>query len=380
MNRENILTSRKGALAQLMCDRNLAGALVCLASREGLDSWLLDKKECPVLPPFGRLSLFLIGSTGEVTARSAYAGHPCDFPHYPLFDGEDVRALIQNHRLGIVNPEKLLKLTLEQLKAVDPAIELVDITPEVLELKAQKTPEERELLRKNAVFMDRLFGMVPWLLRPGETELEAAVSLRRTLDDFGLKNTGMEEDTLASSDLMLTSSPQDAPCGEVLDWPGRRLQTGDRVNLALRSYLHGGFSGALGRCYTIGEATEQTRRWWELTCRVQDMLADALRPGDTIAQAVERVNRELTEPAGLVPLGADCVHGIGVSRSEAPRYADASREMQLKAGMMLVIAPRIAPPGQDPYCCMDVFELTTDGAARLGKTTRELREIGLFCG
>lgn len=378
MNRENILKSRKDMLAQLLRDKALGGVLVCGASRDGLDSWLLDKTECPVLPPFGRLSLFLVDGAGDTLPRCAFTSHPCDFPHYPLLNGGDVRGLLQGHRLGIVNPEKLLKITLDQLREVDPELELVDVSGEFLALKAEKTPEERELLRQNAAFMDRLFGMVPWLLRPGETELETAVALRRTLGDFGLKNTGMEEDTLASSDLLLTSSRQDDPGEEVLEWPGRRLQKGDRVSLALRSYLHGGFSAALGRCYTLGEATEQTRHWWALTCRAQDMLAEALRPGITIEQAVDMVNRELMEAQGLPPLGADCVHGIGVSRSEAPRYADASREMPLKAGMTLVIAPRLSPPGQDPYCCMDVFEVTPEGAARLGKTPRELRSLELF--
>jgi len=65
MDRSIILSRRKARLAAILQEKELSGALVCGASRDGLDSWLLDNMTCPVLPPFGRVSLFLVDDAGE---------------------------------------------------------------------------------------------------------------------------------------------------------------------------------------------------------------------------------------------------------------------------------------------------------------------------
>lgn len=66
------------------------------------------------------------------------------------------------------------------------------------------------------------------------------------------------------------------------------------------------------------------------------------------------------------------VYGIGASVYEAPRNTDSTRNEPLREGMALVIAPKICPEGKDPYCCMDVFEVTATGARRISVGSREL--------
>ncbi len=376
MNTDLIMQSRREKMRRILKDRDLAGVIFFNGIRENFDSWLLAAEDIPVLQPFGRLSLYLVDADGGVQPLCAYENHPCDFPHYPLFPPALLTPYIKDHRIGAVNPECLLEVTREQLMGFDPLLSLVDVTDDFLAAKAGKSPGELEALKSSAKIFDNIFTAMPWYLREGQSEMQLAVDIRRTIGDLGVKNHMLCEDPMATTLVELTSAPKDGPAaGDDFPYPGRLLQENDRVNICVSSYLHGGFSAALGRCYILGEATEENRRYWALAVQAQDIAAAELKPGATVAAAVKKLNDTLLTPNGLAPATGNCIYGIGCSRCEAPRNVDATRDMELKAGMTLVVAPEIAMPGKDPYCCMDVYEITDNGAVRLGGTSRELRII-----
>lgn len=376
MDMDVIMSFRREQIGRVLTEKGLQAVLFCGGIRENWDSWLLGSTEIPILQPFGRLNLFVAAADGRVSAMCAFENHPCDFPHYPKFEAERLDGLVDSGSLGIVNPECLLQITRSQIQERFPALRYVDVTAEFLAAKARKCPEEAQGALKAAGIYDRAFSLAPWLLRAEQTEAQTAAELRNRLGALGAEVTELSEDQNASMIISLTSAPDGGESvSEPLLYPGRRLCVGDRVNLGVNGYLAGGYAAALGRCYVLGRACEETRRCWDLAIQAQSMTAELLRPGTTIASAVAQTTRGLLEKNGFSSMGANCVYGIGCSRAEAPRYVDASRDMPLEEGMTLVIAPKLTLPGKDPYCCMDMFRVTESGCTRLSRTSRELVEL-----
>jgi Xaa-Pro aminopeptidase len=343
-----VMDYRKELLRRILARHNLPAVLFCGGMRENWDSWLTDNTALPIVPPFGRLNLFIATAKGDVHCLCAETSHPCDFPHYPLFEPRDFPDLFADGKIGIVNPECLLKLTRDAIEDAFPGLEYENLTEEFLRAKALRHPEELARAERAARVYDRAFSLLPSVLREGQTELQAAVELRSALGTLGAETVELCEDPHATTIVTITSAPDGAPgAAEPIPYPGRRLRLGDRVNVTVNGYLAGGFSAALGRCYVLGEAKPETRDMWALAVRTQDMLADALRPGVTIENAVSAVSRELPELTGMGSPGENCVYGIGLSRSEAPRNVDSTRSMPLEEGMTLVIAPKLVLPGKD---------------------------------
>jgi Xaa-Pro aminopeptidase len=376
MNMETILHSRSEKLCRIIEAEKVDAVLICQGIRENWDAWLTGSTEIPVLQPFGRLNLFFIFPQGEVEALCAYPNHPCDFPHYPLFRGEDYGDRFPNKRLGLVNPECLLKCTKDDLERQLPGLCYVDVTQQFLAAKANKCPEEQTGVIEAAKIYDRGFALMPWLVREGQTELALTVELRRRFGTLGAEVTFLGEDPGATTLIHLTAAPQDGrSIPEPIPYPGYQLRQGDRVNLCVNGYLKGGFAAALGRCYVLGKATEETQKMWNMTVELQHRAAERLQPGITLGQVMDQLERELRQKDSAVSLGANSIYGIGCSRSEAPRAVDSSRDMKLEKGMTLVVAPKLTLAGKDPYCCMDVYCVTENGGVRLSQTEQTLVEL-----
>lgn len=373
MPRENILLFRRGQLKNICEELDLAGILFCRAVRDRYDTWLSDDEEIPVLEPFGRLNLFWVSKEGEVTPFCAYENHPCDFPHYPLFDASLLR-IKDPCRVGIVNPGRMLEITHEQLINVYPNISYIDVTDKVQLARARKCRQEQEGIADAASRYQRLFSMIPLIFQPYRPVFQAVADLRRRAAQAGAEVSMMSEDPMAITLVhmnIFTRSSSNGNC----NYPGHILEKGDGINICVNGYLRGGFSAALGRCFTLGRASDILRSYWDLTIKAQDYLADHIHAGGTIGSAVEKFREEFLIPNHLKGETENCIYGIGCGRSEAPRSVDWSRKMILEEGMTLVVAPVIQLPDGKELCCMDVYCLDGSKCVRLGSTERGLVEI-----
>ncbi len=373
---DSIKNVHRETIREILRQKSLGGVLFCGGIRENWDSWLLCSSEIPTLPPFGRMNLFLADASGEIYCLCAGVNHPCDFPHYPIFDCKQFPGVFLNGTIGIVNPECLLKSTRDEMTEYVSDLKFVDLTAEFTAARAEKCPEEGERVRHAAMSIDRAFEEMSDILKEGKTEAQIAVDIRECMKKNGAGVPMLSEDPGAITLVTLTSAPQGGvSIPEPIAFPGRSLCRGDRINICVNGYLQGGFAAALGRCCVLGNASEETMQNWELTVRAQKYAADRLVPGMTVSRVVEQTVEEVLKPAGFNSIGENCIYGIGWSRSEAPRFVDASREMPLKEGMTLVVAPKIQKPGEDAYCCMDVFCVTKYGGRRMSGTGQSLREL-----
>lgn len=352
----------------LMTRYDLDAILISNCSLGNLDTWLLAKKGMPLHLPYNRNNLCFVAKNGQVLELCAREPHPTDWGKFPLITETDLSESLKNGRLGLVNPTYLKKVVADDLTDKY-SVEFVDISNEFHLLKAEKTDEEVAGVARAAAEFDRAFTTVPMLLTGEHTEREIAVALRNRLRELDAEC----EDLQTSSMLSMTSAPDGADSvPEPIRYPGRRVTYGDRVNIQVNGFMPGGYASALGRCYLIGNPSEEAKRYWALAVQAQQHIAENAKPGITVRELMELMDREILKPNGLRMDSGNQIYGIGAGIYEAPRNVDATCDLPLAENMTIVIAPRIIPSGKDPYCCADVFVVTLDGAKRLSKTTQEL--------
>ena len=369
---ENIRNERISRVLELMGEKQLSGVLVSNCAMGNWNTWLLASEAMPLHLPYNRNNLCFVDTTGVVTQYCAREPHPTDWGKFSVITQSVLPVGLAGKRLGLVNPSYLKKAVRDDLLEKYPGITLVNVSDEFEQLKMKKIPEEIERIRKAVNNFEIVFRTMPLLLTGEPLERAVVVRLRDRLRELDAEC----EDLMSSSMVTLTSAPDgDSSVPEPIPYPGRRLSYGDRVNVSVNGFMPGGFASALGRCYVLGEASQEAKDYWNMAVAAQDFLAQRAKPGATIAELLEQLELELLKPNGL-PLDTSAqVYGIGASVYEVPRNTDRTAAIPLQAGMTLVIAPKICPEGKDPYCCMDVFMVTEEGAQRLGVLPRTLVEL-----
>ena len=362
---ETIQKNRTQRVLAFMREQELDAILVSNCCLGSLDTWLLGKEKMPLHLPYNRNNLCLVDSRGQVRELCAREPHPTDWGKFPLITETELD--LSGKRLGLVNPTYLKRVVRDHLQETYHT-ELVDVSDAFHLLKMHKTPEEIAGIEKAAAEFDRVFTTIPLLLTGEHTEREIAVALRNRLREMDAEC----EDLQTSSMLTMTSAPDGGEAvPEPIQWPGRRVTYGDRVNIQVNGFMPGGFASALGRTYILGEPSEEARKYWALAVQAQHLIAEHAKPGTTVTQLMELLGK-LLEENGLHLDSSNQVYGIGAAIYEAPRNVDNTRDIPLEEGMTLVIAPKIIPAGKDPYCCADVFVVTQDGAKRLSKSPHPL--------
>lgn len=367
---EQILNLRYEKLTALLQEKALGHVLLLNPSLGNIDMWLLGQEGLPTPAPFDRNSAYLYAADGTVTKLCQTTTHPTDRAQFPHFEDVDLSAVFQGN-VGIVNPQFLKKNVRDYLSSAYPAFQFVDVTEEFYKVKAERSPEEIEMLKAAAGEYDKLFQAMALVLRPERLEKEVATELRQRIAWQGAESETPGFHTLVE----LTSAPDGADAAsEPMLWPGRRLQVRDRVNVSLRGYFQNGWATALGRSYVLGEPSREALEHWTVAVEAQTLAASLAKPGATLREIEARVNAFLAEK-GLPLLKTAWIHGIGTAVYEQPRNVDASADWPLKEGMTLAIGPEVQPEGKDPYRCLDVFVVTAEGAVRLSATSQEIRAL-----
>jgi len=368
---EQIRSQRHSALSCLLQEQGLKYVLILQPGLENLDMWLFGQEGLPTPAPFNRNSAYIYSAGGEIIKLCQTTTHPTDRAQFPHFEDTDLSAVFDGVPVGIVNPAYLKKNVRDHLAVRYPAFRFVDVTEAFYQMKALKSPGEIEELKTATAEYDRLFIAMALVLRPERLEKEVVNELRQRMMWQGAESETPGFHTM----VYLTSAPDGGPSApELLQWPGRRLQAGDRVNVSVRGYFSNGCAAALGRSFVLGEPSRHAETDWSIAVAAQEKAAALAKPGATLREICNAVNAYLAEQ-GCEMLNTAWIHGIGTSAYEAPRNVDATADWPLKAGMVLAIGPEVKRPGQDAYACLDVFVVTESGAQRLSKTAPELRQL-----
>ena len=200
-------------------------------------------------------------------------------------------------------------------------------------LRAVKSPEEVEKIRKAVILCSKAFESFARDIRPGITELELAAELDYQVRKLGAERNSFE--TIVASGER-SAFPHAAPTAKTIR---RRelllIDVGAQLN---------GYSSDMTRMIHLGRPTAKTRELYRVVLEAQLAALDAVRPG-VAASRIDGTARRVLRRSGLAHLFTHSTgHGLGLEIHEPPRLGKGEKT-PLQAGMVLTIEPGVYMEG-----------------------------------
>lgn len=287
-------------------------------------------------------------------------------PHFDLFKMErsdSIKELLQTVAGSRVALERK-HLTLADfalLKEVE-EIEWLPREPTVEPLRAVKTADEVDAIRRSAAITDRVMRMVPELARPGLTERELAWQMEKRLREKG-------GDGIAFP-VIVASGPNAALPHHR---PGERTLRAGEVLLIDMGAVVDGYRSDMTRTFFLGDAPDDT--FWEiynLVLQAQSAALEALRPGLS-GPEVDKIARDVIGAQERADqFGHGLGHGVGLEiHEDPPRLSPSGTGDPLQEGMVTSVEPGVYVPGWGGVRIEDLVALTADGVDVLSQCPKE---------
>jgi Xaa-Pro aminopeptidase len=349
---------------------------------EGLDALLFaslghDNQRGPVRyvtnwrsPTFSDYALLPL--TGELTLCTHYpkyvelAQKHCGVTSavatpYGKEDSAVISQLLQDwgvKHLGLVSPAtmsaKFYQSLLEDLPA---GLKVVDATELFESVRCVKSEEEIGLIREAAGLGDLAFETFCNVVKPGRKEYEVLADVEHVL-----RLRGAEE-------VFYIVGSGKFPVNRFWDMADRTLEGGDTVIFCIELCASGGYWTQFIRTVTLGPASDEVRRTYDILDRAHRTVEEMLRPG-TLACDIARAITETIASAGLKE-GNHPGHGQGLDIVEMP-FLGVTNQTPLRAGMHIILHPHVAFPQGGGLWVGDPYIVTSSGPERLSVTPQKL--------
>jgi Xaa-Pro aminopeptidase len=240
----------------------------------------------------------------------------------------------------------------------------VDATEFIDRLKAIKSEEERELIRKAAEMQDEIFDRVCGKIRPGMTGNDVTA-----LAQYEGRLLGSEQG------LFLGSA---APLGQASRFvdrhlQGRALKPGEHFTLLIENSGPGGFYTEIARTIVLGKASNELIDGFESMKEAQAHTLRLLKPGASCAD-VARSHDDYMRSRGLpAELRLYC-HGQGYDLVERP-LVRADETMQVEEHMNFAVHPGYETPSIFAVICDNYLIEPAGPGACLHKTPKQVFEV-----
>ena len=238
--------------------------------------------------------------------------------------------------------------------------ELVPATALLWELRAQKDPEELEIMLAAQRIAEKALAEALNDIRPGVSEKEIAARVQYLMLHYGAEDK--------SFDPIVVSGPNGSlPHGV----PSEKLiQAGEFVTIDMGCVYHG-YCSDMTRTVAVGYATEEMQTVYDTVLRAQLAGIAAARAGAT-GKEVDGAARQVIQDAGYGSyFGHSFGHGLGVEIHEGPN-ASPGNDQPLPARAVISAEPGIYIPGKLGVRIEDVLFLTEDGCRNLTEAPKEL--------
>ena len=242
---------------------------------------------------------------------------------------------------------------------------LIDASDMVDRIKAIKSNEEIDVMRRTARMQDAAMEAVFATIRPGMTDLEVA----GVAQQFGQRH-GSEQG------LFLCAS---GPVGAATFFGNRHLQNrviraGDTFTLLIENSGAGGFYTELGRTCVLGKASQEMRDEFAFVLEAQAFTLGLLKPGASSKEAFEAYNDYMRRHGKPEEKRLHC-HGQGYDMVERPllRFDET---MPLASNMVMSAHPSYSSAGSYNWVC-DNFLLGDSGVVeKLHQLPQKIYELG----
>lgn len=266
-------------------------------------------------------------------------------------------------RVGVVAKGSMSAATYEYIQQNRGQIELIEASDLVDAIKAVKSPEELELIKKAAAIQDAAMAAVPAIVRPGKKEYEILSALIHMLSDMG------SEEQL----MMVGSAPPGTSTGQrTAYFTNRTLQADDQLLLLIEVNGPGGFYAELGRTFCLGDPPKELLNLWEVVREAQRLTVARLAPGAKPADLLKAHN-DFMVSRGYAPEGRLFAHGQGYDLVERPALRS-DENLPLAANMNITVHP-IAFTDKAYAMCCDNYIVGENGAVGIHKTPQEILTV-----
>jgi Xaa-Pro dipeptidase len=261
-----------------------------------------------------------------------------------------------------------------QYMSVDDHAELVSALPDakitgvdelLKEARMVKSEAEIELLTRLSRISDRAINTAFRSVRAGDTEMDLAAALTRSVFEQGAQNFKLLIVATGERSQMPNVGPSD-----------RVLVAGDICRVEIFSVING-YQAGVCRTAVVGTASPEALAIYSNLAECKRLVVDAIKPG-VAACDVYSIYREKFDELGLPPISF-VGHSIGVDLHESP-YLGPDDETLLAEGMVLGMEPLVYRSGHGfGMQIKDMVKVTASGCEILSDVTNtdELFPIAL---
>ncbi len=239
-----------------------------------------------------------------------------------------------------------------------------DATDLVDNIKAIKSQEEIDLIKRTAVLQDDAMEKAFDMIKPGLRDYEIMSFTQHTVHNLGSQQQL----------IMAASAPMGQPCPMLKrHFMNREIREGDQFTLMIEVSGPGGMYTELGRTCVLGKASDELKENCELAKEAQNIVLDLLKPGADPKNLLE-ANNAFLKSKGYPEEKRLFAHGQGYDLVERPAIRD-DESMKLQANMNITIHPIVATKTAFAWVC-DNYLVTEEGHSEcLHKTPKKVFEI-----
>jgi methionyl aminopeptidase len=200
-----------------------------------------------------------------------------------------------------------------------------------------KTPGELDLMDEANRIVHRVLDGIVQRIGPGVTTGELDRWAEAAIREMGgvpafLNYKGFPATLCtALNDVIVHGIPDDRP-----------LESGDVIGIDC-GVRYKGYFGDAARTYAVGRVDEVAARLLRVTQEALDLAVECMRPGGRLRDLGSAVEKHVKRH-GFSVVKEFVGHGVGTSLHEdpqVPNFADTSKRMRLKPGLVLAIEPMI---------------------------------------
>jgi len=337
------------------------------------------------VPREGKI-LFMVRKSYERALQDALAEDIVPLKSYAhLPDHIRRHSAMEPRKIGLEMDVLPVKLYLS-FKDLFPGVQMEDISTLIRSVRMVKSEREISLIRRAAGIADKLFGMVPELLKESETEIDLALraeAFYRSHGHPGISpmrafNVQNIYGHIMAGAGAAAPSASPGPTGGLGAGPflshgasHEKIKPHEPVLLDYTSNVEGYISDQ-SRIYALGDLPEKFNRAHRVMMAVQDAVSKAGKPGvkagDLYALALDVVkDAGLSQGFMGYPQPVPFVgHGVGLELDEWPIIGRNSGHVLAK-GMIIALEPKIIFPGEGVVGVENTFVVGDEGMEKLGR-------------
>jgi len=224
-----------------------------------------------------------------------------------------------------------------------------------------KDEEEIECIKKACEITDKAFKYISQNIRKGMTEKQIAFEIEKFMLENGAD--GRAFDTIVASgrnSAMPHATPTD-----------RKIVHGDIIQLDM-GCKYNGYASDMSRVVFVGEIDEEYKKAYDFVLAQQRTMANTLKDGANIKQAVK--DRETEYKLKGYEVMHSFGHGVGLLVHEAPALRS-QVDCILKENSVITIEPGVYVPNSFGIRIEDTYHVTKNGCVALTNSTKNYLEI-----